>query len=83
VQQFGSAGRNIAQGPGYGNWDFSLFKNILVAESKDLQFRVEFFNVLNHTNFRLPDSDMNSPTFNHILAAQPPRLMQLALKFNF
>ena len=83
VQQFGTAGRNIAQGPGYANWDFSAFKNIRVAESKEIQFRAEFFNILNHTNFRLPDSDINSPTFDHILAAQPARLIQLALKFTF
>jgi hypothetical protein len=83
VQQFGSAGRNIAQGPGYANWDFSLFKNIRVTEGKEFQFRAEFFNILNHTNFRLPDSDISSPTFNQILAAQAPRLIQLALKFNF
>ena len=83
VQQFGTAGRNIAQGPGYANWDFSSFKSVRVTESKELQFRAEFFNILNHTNFRLPDSDMNSPTFNRILEAQPPRLMQLALKFSF
>ena len=83
VQQFGTAGRNIAQGPGYANWDFSVFKNIPVTEGKELQFRVEFFNFLNHTNFRLPDSDISSPTFNQILAAQDPRLMQLALKFQF
>jgi hypothetical protein len=81
VQQFGTAGRNIAQGPGYANWDFSAFKSIRVAEGKQVQFRAEFFNILNHTNFRLPDSDINSPTFNHILAAQPPRLIQFALKF--
>jgi hypothetical protein len=83
VQQFGSSGRNIAQGPGYADWDFSAFKNIPVTEGKEFQFRAEFFNFLNHTNFRLPDSDISSPTFNQILAAQPPRLIQLALKFNF
>ncbi len=83
VQQFGTAGRNIAQGPGYANWDFSAFKNIRVAESKEFQFRAEFFNILNHTNFRLPDSDISSPTFNQILAARSPRLIQLALKFTF
>ena len=83
VQQFGTAGRNIAQGPGYADWDFSAFKNILVTEGKEFQFRAEFFNLLNHTNFRLPDSDISSPTFNQILAAQPPRLIQLALKFQF
>jgi hypothetical protein len=83
VQQFGTAGRNIAQGPGYADWDFSAFKNIRVAESKEFQFRAEFFNILNHTNFRLPDSDISSPTFNQILTAQPARLIQFALKFTF
>jgi Carboxypeptidase regulatory-like domain/TonB dependent receptor len=83
VQQFGSAGRNIAQGPGYADWDFSLFKNIRVAESTEVQFRAEFFNLLNHTNFRIPDPDMNSQTFNQILEAQPPRLIQFALKLTF
>jgi len=81
VQQFGSAGRNIAEGPGYANWDFSAFKNFRVAEGKEFQFRAELFNILNHTNLRLPDSDISSPTFNHILEAQPPRLVQFALKF--
>jgi Carboxypeptidase regulatory-like domain len=83
VQQFGTAGRNIAEGPGYRNWDFSAFKNIRVAEGKELQFRAELFNILNHTNYRLPDSDISSPTFNHILEAQDPRLVQFALKFLF
>src|SRR5438270_9238508 len=83
VQQFGTAGRNIAQGPGYADWDFSAFKNIRVAEGKEFQFRAELFNILNHTNFRLPDSDMASSTFNEILAAEPPRVVQLALKFLF
>ncbi|HEV3511453.1 MAG TPA: carboxypeptidase regulatory-like domain-containing protein [Candidatus Sulfotelmatobacter sp.] len=83
VQQFGTAGRNIAQGPGYGDWDFSAFKRIPVTEGKEFQFRAEFFNLLNHTNFRLPDSDISSPTFNQILTALPPRLIQLALKFEF
>ena len=83
VQQFGSAGRNIAQGPGYSNWDFSAFKNFRVAERKEFQFRAELFNFLNHTNLRLPDSDISSRTFNEVLEAQPPRLVQFALKFLF
>jgi hypothetical protein len=78
---FGSAGRNIVEGPGYTNWDFSAFKNFKVTESKQFQFRTEFFNVLNHTNFRLPDSDISSPTFGNIQAALNPRLVQFALKF--
>jgi hypothetical protein len=83
--QFGTAGRNIVVGPGYANWDFGATKDIRVAEGKQLQFRAELFNVLNHTNFRLPDSDISSPAtvFNHILAARDPRLVQFALKFAF
>ena len=81
VQQFGTAGRNIASGPSYKDWDFSAFKDIPVTENKSFQFRAEFFNFLNHPNFRLPDSDISSPSFNHIQAAQSPRLIQLALKF--
>jgi hypothetical protein len=81
VQQFGTAGRNIALGPRYTNWDFAAAKNIRVTESKQFQFRAEFFNILNHTNFHLPNSDISSPTFNQILAAEPPRLIQLAIKF--
>src|SRR5438477_3980582 len=77
VQQFGSAGRNIAEGPGYANWDFSAFKNFRVSEGKEFQFRAELFNFLNHTNYTLPESDIsNQSTFNHILGAQPSRLVQ-------
>ncbi len=81
--RFGTAGRNIVDGPGYVNWDFAAYKNIPVGEAKTLQFRAEFFNVFNHTNFRLPDADVNSPTFNQVRAALSPRLIQFALKFSF
>jgi hypothetical protein len=83
VQQFGTASRNGALGPRYTNWDFALSKNFRLTESKALQFRTEMFNVLNHPNFYLPNGDISSPTFNQILQAQPPRLIQLALKLLF
>lgn len=83
VQQFGNEGRNVVQGPGFEQWDFSAFKNIRIAEAKNLQFRAEVFNIFNHPNFRLPDSDISSPTFGQIQEAMPPRLIQCALKFMF
>jgi hypothetical protein len=83
VQQFGTAGRNIALRPRYSNWDFGASKNIRLTESKELQFRAELFNILNHANFHLPNSNISSPTFNQILAAEPPRLVQFALKLLF
>jgi outer membrane receptor protein involved in Fe transport len=83
VQQFGNEGRNAVQGPGYVNWDFSAFKNIRLTESKELQFRGELFNVLNHTNFRLPVSDIESPNFGQIQSDVSQRKIQVALKFLF
>ena len=80
---FGDEGRNAVQGPGYVNWDFSAFKNIRLTESKELQFRGELFNLLNHTNFRLPVSDIESPTFGQIQSDISPRVIQVALKFLF
>ena len=68
-------------GPAYADWDFGALKNFKVTESTQFQFRAELFNVLNRANFRLPDSDISSPTFNHILAAEAPRQVQFALKF--
>jgi len=83
VQQFGNEGRNTVQGPGYANWDFSAFKSVSVSEGKEFQFRAEMFNFLNHTNLRLPNSDVSSPTFGEIHTDMGPRVIQLALKFLF
>ncbi len=83
VEQFGDERRNAVQGPGYVNWDVSAFKNIRLRETKELQFRGELFNVLNHTNFRLPVSDIESPTFGQIQSDVSPRVIQVALKFLF
>lgn len=61
----GTAGRNELVGPRMFNLDFSLFKNVAlpsVSEAFNVQFRAEFFNVLNHPNF-LPPLD-NSIIFN-------------------
>ncbi|MGC1295938.1 MAG: hypothetical protein WA869_12965, partial [Alloacidobacterium sp.] len=81
--QFGTEGRNVNLGPAYADWDFAALKNFKVTESKQIQFRAELFNILNRTNFRLPDCDISSPTFNNILSAQAPRQVQFALKFMF
>ena len=81
--QFGNAGRNIAQGPGYQQWDFSALKNFRITEGKTIQFRGELFNIFNHANLGLPQNDLNSPNFGQIQTSQPGRLVQFALKFLF
>ncbi len=81
--QFGTEGRNVNIGPAFADWDFAALKNFKVTESMHIQFRAEMFDFLNRTNFRLPDSDISSPTFNHILTAEAPRQVQFALKFMY
>jgi len=83
VGQFGNAGRNIVTGPGVQQWDFSALKNFHLAESRNLQFRAELFNIFNHANFGVPVNDMNSPNVGQIQTSQPGRLVQFALKFLF
>jgi Carboxypeptidase regulatory-like domain len=81
--QFGDVGRNTLKGPAFQQWDFSAIKTIPIHESVNLQFRAEFFNIFNNVNFELPNNDINSPNFGQIEAAQPGRIVQLALKLSF
>jgi len=50
----GNASRDALVGPGYADWDLSLLKSTQISERVRLQFRAEFFNVLNHANLALP-----------------------------
>jgi Carboxypeptidase regulatory-like domain len=60
----GNAGRDSLVGPGYADWDFSLLKSTQLTQRFRLQFRAEFFNILNHTNLSLPNEVVfsNGPT---------------------
>jgi len=51
----GDAGRNSLRAPGFFQWDFSLMKNFLVRENVTVQFRADFFNIMNHPNFGNPN----------------------------
>ncbi len=55
---YGNLGRHVAPGPGFAVLDFSLSKNFRVSESKNVEFRSEFFNLLNHPNFNMPDGNV-------------------------
>jgi hypothetical protein len=63
----GNAGRNIITGPGVTELDFSLFKNNYIrsiSERFNVQFRAEFFNILNHANFAPPTMPDNTDIFD-------------------
>ena len=81
--QVGNSRRRFFHGPGLNNFNLALLKNTQLTEYKQLQFRVEAFNVFNHAQFGNPDGNLNSSTFGKVATAREPRIMQVALKFLF
>ena len=83
---FGNEGRNNLTGPAFKNLDFNAYKNFLLTERFTLQFRGEFFNILNHPSFGLPDSTVTDSNYGKITSTANPnsnREIQLALKLLF
>ncbi len=56
----GNVGRNLLRGPRQSNIDFSIIKRFRIAESKSIELRTEFFNLVNTVNFANPISDLNA-----------------------
>jgi hypothetical protein len=82
----GTAKRRFFHGPGEESHDLAVAKKLPIAESKSFLFRVEAFNLFNHTQFSGPnsvDGNIGSSTFGQAISAAPPRILQGALKFNF
>ncbi len=72
----GNSGRNILIGPGLSNLDFSVFKNNPVkriSETFNVQFRAEFFNILNRANFAVPVTPDHTDIFDSTGASLDPR----------
>jgi hypothetical protein len=82
----GTAKRRFFYGPGADNYDMALEKKTALTEKKSLEFRVEGFNVFNHTQFNGPsavDGDIGSTTFGDVVSAAAPRILQAAMRFAF
>lgn len=82
---FGSAGRNLARSDRYFNLDLGLHKQFKLPITDDtrIDFRAEFFNIFNRTNFQAANSDITSANFGVINSTFPARQIQLALKLTF
>jgi hypothetical protein len=91
VMEWGNAPRDVFRGPGRHNWDFTLSKNFPIAERARVQFRWEFYNVFNHTQWAGVDNNARfdaagnqvNGQFGQITSARRPREMQGALRFEF
>ena len=80
----GNAGRNLFNGPGFINLDFSLFKEFAVNEKLKLQTRLELFNALNTPHFSNPNGDISSGSLGAVQFINGnPRLVQIAAKIIF
>ncbi len=83
VGQLGNSSRRFFHGPGINNWDMALLKDTHLTERLNLQFRAEFFNTFNHTQFNFVQGNVLSGSFGDATSAAPPRIGQLSLKLNF
>ncbi len=80
----GNAGGNPVIGPNFENLDLSLGKVFPIREAKAVQFRAEFFNILNHPNSEVPGTSFGTATFGKITATTgDPRTLQFGLKLLF
>jgi hypothetical protein len=79
----GNANRRFFHGPGINNYDMALLKNFSFTESKMLEMRFEAFNIFNHAQFQNPGGTFNSSGFGVVNVANPPRLVQFAMKLRF
>ena len=91
IRTYGNLGRGTLTGPGLADVDFSLFKSTSITEKATLQFRAEFFNILNRSNYGLPNTTVFSISPGAPPAISPsaglitttatfPRQIQLGLK---
>jgi hypothetical protein len=85
---YGNAARDTIIGPGLVDFDLNASKEFAITERVRLQFRSEFFNLMNTPYFAKPNSTLGSPTFGHITSlarggTANTRVIQFALKVKF
>jgi hypothetical protein len=95
----GSTGGGETFGPGFHRLDYSMFKALQLNDRLSVQFRAEFFNILNHPNFNSPNfggngvvavggsGNFNDPHFGEVGSTRDapydPRQVQFALKLYY
>ena len=87
LYSFGNAGKGVIQSPGLNTTDVSIVRSFAVKEEVKVQFRGEFFNAFNRTEFANPGTSQGTAQFGVISgisnSANPARQVQLALKLIF
>ncbi|HXD73779.1 MAG TPA: TonB-dependent receptor, partial [Vicinamibacterales bacterium] len=79
----GNLQRNIVRGPGFKNIDAALSRLFPLGGTKSVEARIEAFNLFNWFEWGNPNTNLSAATFGQITSALSPRVLQLAVKFNF
>src|SRR5262249_46178362 len=80
---FGIQPRNMLTNPATWNFDLGIRKSVPVTGSQQVQIRIEAFNVLNHPNWDVANSNPNSGSFGQVTRKVDQRTVQLALRYSF
>jgi hypothetical protein len=80
---YGNIVKGSFVGPQYADWDVSVMRYFPVHEALQFQFRAEYFNVLNHSNFGDPNASVTNGAFGRVTSASDPRIGQMSLKLLF
>jgi hypothetical protein len=80
---FGNLPHALCCGPAISNTDVVVSKKTSISERWRTEFRAEFYNVWNHTQFTNPDGNFTNSTFGLVQKARDPRLIQFGLKILF
>lgn len=83
IGTLGSEQRDNILGPRTTNLDASLSKAFPVFKESSVQFRVDFFDVMNHPLLGIPVSSVTSPTYGQITNVSGSRIVQLSLKIAY
>jgi hypothetical protein len=82
--RIGNSPRTICCGPHQSQTDFAVLRTFATSENTHVDFRAEFFNIFNHTQFFNPDGNFSDGAqFGQVNQVRDPRLVQFALKFFF
>jgi hypothetical protein len=79
----GMLGRNILNSPSFADVTFTVQKRFRITESAAVRFQTNFFNIFNHPNFTRPSQLITSGSFGKSTNTFDPRIIQMALRFDF
>ncbi len=75
--------RNQFFGPAATNTDLGILKSFRITENSRVRYEANFFNLFNHPNLSNPNANFNSGTFGQITSSGDPRVIQMALRYEF